>query len=276
MQTLKLIGWPSATGRGTWQIIGKSDLSTIILSGTTGNLGDITGKGAGAARAARAVGVGEDEEIRRAARELDLLARSAWVGELIASERSLGAALMLLAGGREFLAGMSVRLNGNGMTPRAARYLKDKRGRVPSDTSLEEAAATAAAAMVARIPSFESGMDCGLGFEFTAAALRESAGLRSHFAGVAWRAAFHSLDGDMGDGTTGRQAGQHFVGVSLALQAGQLQSQRASLVAGWLNCIVPLRFGRESTWPTGWGPAPATGNGSCQRPRPASPQPGAR
>ena len=119
----KLIGWPSASGQGTWETVGKSDLSTIILSGTTGNLGDITGKGAGAARAARAVGVGEDEEIRRAARELDLLARSAWVGELIASERSLGAALMLLAGGREFLAGMSVRLNGNGMTPRAARLI---------------------------------------------------------------------------------------------------------------------------------------------------------
>jgi hypothetical protein len=106
----KLIGWPSASGQGTWETVGKSDLSTIILSGTTGNLGDITGKGAGAARAARAVGVGEDDETARAVRELELVARSAWVADMLAAERSLGDAIMLLAGGREFLAGAGVRL----------------------------------------------------------------------------------------------------------------------------------------------------------------------
>src|ERR1039458_1700649 len=125
---MKLIGWPSASGQGTFEMVGKSDLSTIILSGTTGNLGDIIGKGTGAARAARAVGVGEDDDIARARRAEELAARSARGAELLASEHELGRALLLVAGGREFLEGAGVRLEGYGAAARSARFLRDKRG----------------------------------------------------------------------------------------------------------------------------------------------------
>jgi len=103
MQTKLLIGWPSASGQGSFTILGKSDLSTIILSSyTSGHLGDITGKGKGAGKgAARAVGAGEDEAFERAARAEVDVARSAWIADLIGEEKDLGRALLLLAGGRE-------------------------------------------------------------------------------------------------------------------------------------------------------------------------------
>jgi len=126
-------------------------------------LGDITGKGKGAGKgAARAVGAGEDEAFERAARAEVDVARSAWIADLIGEEKDLGRALLLLAGGREFLEGKGARIGG---------------------------------------------------------------------AGVAWRAAIASLRHDAAEGAAGRQAGEHFSGVSLALEAGQLESQRASLEA---------------------------------------------
>jgi hypothetical protein len=84
-----------------------------------------------------------------------LATRSPWVLELTQHERSLREAILLLAGGREFLAGKGVQLQRNGMAPRTARYLKDKSGRTPSDTSLDEAVATAALEMVKQVAVWE-------------------------------------------------------------------------------------------------------------------------
>src|SRR5580658_7036432 len=132
--TTQLIGWPSADGRGRFEMIGQSELPSIVfMRHTMDTVGDITGAGAGAGagklRQARAVGVGTDADVARAQVEEELTARSGWVADLIRAENALGNALMLLAGGREFLAGAGVRLQGNGMAPRAARYIKERRGR---------------------------------------------------------------------------------------------------------------------------------------------------
>jgi hypothetical protein len=183
---------------GKMEVVGQSDLPAIVFFRyTTKNLGDITGAGTGKdgkarARAARAVGVDEDEDVARAEHEADMVARSAWVAELLAAEKELGRALLLLAGGRGFLAGQGVALRGGGMAARAARYIADRRGRTPSDTSQEDAAA-------------ESGA------------------------------------------TNGRQAGQQAGGVSLALTAGQLASQRASLEAwAWGERTLEETTGTEA------------------------------
>jgi hypothetical protein len=197
---------------------------------------DITGKGTGAdgaarARRTRAVGVGGDSDVARAQQAEELQARSAWVAELLQGEHALGKAIMLLAGGREFLAGAGVRLQGNGMAARAARYIKDRRGRTPSDTSMEDAAAAAAAELVLQVSVWEYVLDLET---LPAARVREDACIRSHLAGCAWRAAFHSMTDDAAAEsgcTCGRMAGEQAGGVSLALQAGQLESQRASLEA---------------------------------------------
>jgi hypothetical protein len=56
--------------------------------------------------------------------------------------------------------------------------------------------------------------------------------IRSQLAGYAWRAAFHSFDDDFAaesGATTGRKAGEQDNALSLALDAGQLASQRESL-----------------------------------------------
>jgi hypothetical protein len=236
MQSQKLIGWPLASGAfnggaGSFEIVGKCDLPSVVFRDyTAGNLGDITGKGKGKGAArARAVGVGEDAEFLRAERAADLEERSGWVADLLAQENELGRVLMLLAGGREFLEGRGVRLNGSGMAPRAARYLKDMRGLTPSDTSLEDAAAAAAAELVLQV----SIVEYALGLDtLPAARVRADACIRSHLAGCAWRAAFHSLTGDeTTGGMSGRESWAETSGVSLALEAGQLEAQRASLEA---------------------------------------------
>jgi len=172
--------------------------------------------------------VGEDSDVARAQREQELLARSAWIAELLDGEQELGRVLMLLAGGRNFLAGARIGINDNGMAARAARYIFRLRGSLPSNTSMEEAAA---AELVLQVSVWEY----VLGLEtLPAARLREDACLRSHLAGCAWRAAFHSMTDDAAaesGATIGRQAGEQPGGVSLALTAGQIASQRASLEA---------------------------------------------
>jgi hypothetical protein len=214
--------------------------SCIVSDYTTGNLGDITGTGTGKGTArARAVGAGVDPDLARAVHEAALVERSGWVAELLAGEHELGRALMLLAGGREFLGGRTVRLNGSGMAPRAARYLVNGgagqfkgRGRTPSDTSLEDAAAAAAAELALQVRVWEYAL--GIPGALPAARVREDVCIRSHLAGCAWRAAFRSLTDDAAaesGPTAGRQAAEQPGGVSLALTAGQIASQRASLEA---------------------------------------------
>ena len=249
MQTKLLIGWPSASGLGTWETIARGciargeSVSRVVLSGSSDNLGDITGAGGARARAARVVGAGADEAMARAARaELDW-ERSGWVAELLRGELDLGRAIMLLAGGREFLAGVGVRVGGAGMAARCARYIVARRGRAPSDTSLDDAAAAAAAAIVGAVCQwnddwaggtfYDGGAPVKLaGFAMTAARIREDRSVRRNLAGIGWRAAFASLDDDgAGAGLSGRHAREQVETVSLALTAGQIESQRASLEA---------------------------------------------
>jgi hypothetical protein len=53
-----------------------------------------------------------------------LTGRSKWIAELLDGEQELGRALMLLAGGRNFLAGARIGINDNGMAARAARWTR--------------------------------------------------------------------------------------------------------------------------------------------------------
>jgi hypothetical protein len=111
------------------------------------------------------------------------------------------------------------------MTARAAEYLYAKRRVMPSNTSLDDAAASATAAMVRAVAQWEYVLDIDT---LPGARVREPA-IRRHLAGIGWRAAFNSLTCDAGDGFTGRVAGEMVPSVSLALDAGQLASQAASL-----------------------------------------------
>lgn len=228
--------WKLLNLPGKIEVVGQSDLPAIVFFRyTTDHVADITGQGAGKggkarARAARTVGVGEDSDVTRAQREQELMARSKWIADLLDGEQELGRALMLLAGGRNFLAGARIGINDNGMAARAARYIFRLRGSLPSNTSMEEAAA-AAAELVLQVSVWEYVHDLET---LPAARLREDACLRSHLAGCAWRAAFHSMTDDAAaesGATNGRQAGEQPGGVSLALTAGQIASQRASLEA---------------------------------------------
>lgn len=244
---IKLIGWPAASGRGTWETVAARGitpsgdaLSTIIvIRHTEVTARDITGAGMGAGAgklgAARAVGVGDDDEYKSAEAEAENCARSQWIADLLRGEAQLGNAMMLLAGGRGFLAGAGVRLNDNGMAARAARYIKSRRGVTPSDTSLEDAAAAATAALVPQVAVWEYVLDLA---DLPAARVREDACCRHHLAGVAWRAAFHSLTDDL-DGDVisihthrkGAGAGVQLFNVPLALDAGQCAAAAAALQA---------------------------------------------
>jgi hypothetical protein len=114
--SIKLIGWSSAGGRGSWENIGAASVaesrggggvsSVIVTLHTMAKVGDITGGGAGGnahLRRARPVGAGTDPDMKRAAAAAELAKRSPWVEELTAADHELGRAIMLLAGERNFV-----------------------------------------------------------------------------------------------------------------------------------------------------------------------------
>ena len=235
--------------------------------------GDITGRGVGKLKRARAVGAGVEPEYKRAA-DLEAWASASEIAKLgetiapmgtdvalmpamlwqvlmdieaevreqrarrsailagIVTEQSEGKRLLSLAGGHEWGDGRRyVFLNSSGMAARAARCIKNRRGVTPSDTSLQDAAAAAAASM-----SFQWAVYSSLVGE-----LWNDTTVR-HLAAYGWRAAFRSLTSDQSDGMTGDRAGQHSSkagkehngGESVALDAAQLQVESASLKA-WAN-----------------------------------------
>src|SRR5580658_5282269 len=135
---IKLIGWPSAGGRGSWENIGAASVApsrggggfsaVVVTLHTMSKVGDITGGGAGDGRKARLrparpVGVGTDPEAERAAAAAEFAERSPWVEELTAADHELGRAIMLLAGGRNFVNGKQVRQSDAGQASKAARYV---------------------------------------------------------------------------------------------------------------------------------------------------------
>jgi hypothetical protein len=150
--------------------------------------------------------------------------RAALLADLTA-ERDEGQRVLTLAGGAGWGDGRRVvTLNSGGMAARAARYIKRLRGAEPSETSLQEAAATAAAAIW-----FEWCCYSALcGNDWTDCA-------EHHLATVGWRAAFRSLTRDAADGMTGRHAGQDSThaanSVSTDSSPAQLQIERDSLEA---------------------------------------------
>jgi hypothetical protein len=140
----------------------------------------------------------------------------------IASDAAQGGRLLDLAGGRGFGRGRFVVLTGGGMASRAARYIFKARGRVPSDTSLQDAGATAAAAMWFQWQCYSA--LCGDTWNEHAA---------RHCAAYGWRAAFNSYTRDGAQGMTGREAGRSTAtgGNATDLDAAQLDIERKSLEA---------------------------------------------
>jgi hypothetical protein len=178
------------------------------------------------------VGEGEDSAVAQARREEEFAARSPWVVELTTGDNALGHALLEFAGGRGFRHGRGVRLNDSGMASRAARYVKARRGVVPSDTSLDDAAAAACMELVKQVHVWEYVLS--IPGDMPAERIKADVVIRSHLAECAWRAAFASFDDDAAASagpTTGRHAREIADGVSLSLDAGQLASQFASLQA---------------------------------------------
>lgn len=247
-----------APHRMDWGVLpdGLEDIG--VLAARQGDA-DITGDGRkGKAKRARAVGVGKDAEVQRAdelaqwlaggalaARADDLaecdgataaaqlaaveaelsalvVSRSAIMAG-IASDSEQGRRILALAGGAGFGNGQrQVVLTGGGMAARAARYVFKARGRMPSDTSLQDAGAAAVASMWFEWQCYSA--LCGDAWNTTAA---------RHCAAYGWRAAFHSYTRDAAEGMTGRKAGQSTAtgGNALELDAAQLDIERKSLEA---------------------------------------------
>lgn len=145
----------------------------------------------------------------------DLVASSEWSGLL-----DPGVWVLDLCGGQGWGRGARVQIHGQGMAARAARRMVQLRGAIPSDTSLEDAAAAAArdvwyewACLVALLGGDD---DRGL----WVAHIR-------HLASVAWRAAYRSLTADGAGGRTGRKAAQSSCEISLAA-ASQAHTEGAA------------------------------------------------
>jgi hypothetical protein len=153
MKSQTQIDKPSGGHADGCEVVGYCALPSVILANyTAGNLGDITGagKGRGAARRARACGVGEDPEVARAARVAGEVERG---GRIV--EHDLGRAILEFVGGRMFARGAGCRLRGGGLASSLARW-RWNIWTCPSDTSIEEAAAAGAAAVVENIPAIEA------------------------------------------------------------------------------------------------------------------------
>ena len=153
MKSQTQIDKPSGGHADGCEVVGYCALPSVILANyTAGNLGDITGagKGRGAARRARACGVGEDPEVARAARVAGEVERG---GRIV--EHDLGRAILEFVGGRMFARGAGCRLRGGGLASSLARW-RWNIWTCPSDTSIEEAAAAGAAAIVKAFPAIKA------------------------------------------------------------------------------------------------------------------------
>lgn len=248
-------GWSSADGsikprRTAWGILpkGLSDMSTWASGG------DITGAGGSKRKQSRAVGVGDDPDMARAGAVIEWLeakaereGRARLMADL-ASEREIGQRLLTLAGGAGWGDGKRVvTLQSGGMAARAARYIMrggpgrfQGRGVAPSDTSLQEAAAAAAACLW-----FEWQCYSALhGDDWTDRAV-------SYLAGCAWRAAHKSLTRDASEGRTGRKAGQPEAdqGAAMPLEAASLAVERESLQSWARDRQVRIFAGADQEQP---------------------------
>jgi hypothetical protein len=200
-------------------------------------------------KAARAAGIGLDADTERARVEARVAARSPWAVEDTRKCHDLGRAILLLAGGRNFVEGKQVRLSDRGMAGKAARYMESggrgrkgilyaSRGRMPSDTSLEEAAAVGVAAVVEVLPVVSFALYGSLGVnlvDITGADIWERGDVRGYLSGVAWRAAYASYVDDFAaeaGASIGRHAERQGNGIPLASDAGAA-AVTASSVHSW-------------------------------------------
>ncbi len=127
-----------------------------------------------------------------------------------------GAQIVALCYGRGFLKGGVLSVHSGGMAARAARYLLGKRGLVANDSTLREAASAAACAVWAAMQgkSFVWDDDKGAGSieqvgDSDGGSFQSCEGVTVWgFAGVAWRAAFKSINDTGRQGLTGRKAAQ--------------------------------------------------------------------
>ena len=179
-------------------------------------------------QAARALVANDDTNTATARADLaalqadlaELCDKRAAIVQAVLAESSEGKRLLALAGGAGWGDGRRVvTLNSGGMAARAARYVKSKRGHEPSDTSLQEAAASAVSAMWLEWTVLQS-VDC---------ATWEPCTLR-RLGAVGWRAAFHSFRHDAAQGRKGSRADELQVsGDCLPLEQATLQVERESL-----------------------------------------------
>lgn len=155
----------------------------------------------------------------------DIVAARAEIAATITAEQDTGKRILALAGGAGWGDGRHVvKFNGSGMAARAARYLYNRRGNRPSQTSLEEAAATGAGAMWYEWQCWQAVFGDDVQFDTA----------RHRLCGVAWRAAYGSMTRDASEGRTGRKAGQgeQDNGAAMPLEGAALDIARKSL-AQW-------------------------------------------
>src|ERR1035437_7930058 len=145
---------------------------------------------------------GDDTPAERAtvaAMEADLADLRDWRSAIVQAvlfDNEDGHRVLTLAGGTCYGAnGRAVNLQSGGMAARAARYMWGKRGHIPSDTSLQEAAAAAAAAIWFHWCGLQA-VDCAV---WSPSTMR-------HLGAMGWRAAFKSFRGDASQGRTGSRS----------------------------------------------------------------------
>jgi hypothetical protein len=248
-------GWQAGAGtieprRTDWGLLPPDVASMGARTG-----GDITGATGHQVKRARAIGAGEDPEVKRAREDqewqectslaarvdqagagqtateraeqhalqsdLDDLRerRAAIVAETLA-EHEEGKRILTLAGGAGY-GRKVIGLNSGGMAARAARYMKNKRGCDPSETSLQEAGAAAAAAMWFQWQTYSA----LLGDIWNDNTVH-------HLAAYGWRAAFNSFRRDQAQGRKGDRADQEKQsGAMVAIESVNLEVERESLNA---------------------------------------------
>lgn len=167
----------------------------------------------------------------------------------------LGHAIMLLAGGRNFVKGEQVRQNDRGQAAKAARFVEfggwtrggrfiSGRGKCPCDSSLDEAASAATEAVVEALPSVSFALYGCLGAhlsEVTGDDIWKRADVRGFLCGVASRAAYRVFNRDFAaqsGASIGRLAANQPEGVPLALDAGQIATAVASLSAHFATADI--------------------------------------
>ena len=249
-----------ARARAGWNSPADWAWRSLNVGAVTG--GDITGASGSKAKKARATGQGVDPDWARDQALINWLSASDKVpavlpdsatatgkAELLAinqeleairaarasiqlaiiGDQAVGIAILRLCGGRGWGSGrIFVGINSGGMGARAARYVWRGgrghfrgRGVEPSATSLEECAAAAVQATWFEWCCLSALWPCSFDQ------------VERHLAGVAWRAAFHSLTKDTAQGRTGRKSGQDqgTGSVSIPLDAAALELDRVSLEA---------------------------------------------